>query len=328
MSLLQKNKKPIDFNVNRLFGLCFTFAMHDNTNLTTAGAAFERLVSLVSQLRAPDGCPWDKEQTHQTLRASLIEETAETLEAIEKNDDENLREELGDLILQPIFHAQIASEESRFDITDVLNEICEKLVRRHPHVWDDTRVENTANVLANWDAIKRQEKADKAARNQALSEHRVLDVASNAVAANAVATNEVAAIETESVLDNIPPQLPALSLAMKVSKRAAKVGFEWQNIDGVLDKLREEIDELKIELERGDKERASEELGDVLFTIVNLARWQKIDAELALRDTVVRFSQRFQIMEQLASTRSWELEKLSPAQWDELWNEAKSNIRE
>ena len=328
MSLLQKNQMPIDFNVNRLFGLCFTFAMHDNSNQETAGAAFERLVSLVSQLRAPDGCPWDKEQTHQTLRASLIEETAETLDAIEKNDDENLREELGDLVLQPIFHAQIASEESRFDIADVLNEICEKLVRRHPHVWGDTRVENTANVLANWDAIKRQEKADKAARNQVLSEHRVLDVASNAVAANAVATNEVAAIETESVLDNIPPQLPALSLAMKVSKRAAKVGFEWHNLDGVLDKLREEIDELKIELERGDKTRASEELGDVLFTIVNIARWQKIDAELALRDTVVRFTNRFQHMEQLASTRSWELEDLSPAQWDELWNEAKSNIRE
>lgn len=300
--------------------------MHENStehaNKPTPGEAFERLVQITAQLRAPDGCPWDKEQTHQTLRASLIEETAETLDAIEKNDDENLREELGDLILQPIFHAQIASETNRFDIADVLTEICEKLIRRHPHVWGDAQVENTAGVLANWDAIKRQEKADKAARhnannntniasNNVSSEHRVLDVATKA----------------ESVLDNIPPQLPALSLAMKVSKRAAKVGFEWQNLDGVLDKLREEIDELKVELQSGDKTRASEELGDVLFTIVNIARWQKLDAELALRDTVVRFTKRFQHMEHLANARSLELEKLSPAHWDALWNEAKSSTR-
>ena len=281
---------------------------HQQAEHQSAGAAIERLVQITTQLRAPDGCPWDREQTHHTLRASLIEETAETLDAIEKSDDENLCEELGDLILQPIFHAQIAAETARFDITDVLTAICEKLIRRHPHVFDDAKVDDTQGVLANWDAIKRQEKADKAARMSANGEDRVLDV--------------------ESVLNNIPPELPALSLSMKVSKKAAKVGFEWENIDGVLDKLREEIDELKVELQSGDKARASEELGDVLFTIVNVARWQKLDAELALRDTVVRFTKRFQHMEQLASTRNLELEKLTPAQWDELWNEAKSSTRE
>lgn len=287
----------------------------EHANKPTPGEAFERLVQITAQLRAPDGCPWDKEQTHQTLRASLIEETAETLDAIEKNDDENLREELGDLILQPIFHAQIASETNRFDIADVLTEICEKLIRRHPHVWGDAQVENTAGVLTNWDAIKRQEKADKAAH------HNANNNASNN------ASGEDRVLDVESVLSNIPPELPALSLSMKVSKKAAKVGFEWQNIDGVLDKLREEIDELKVELQRGDKTRASEELGDVLFTIVNIARWQKLDAELALRDTVVRFTKRFQHMEHIASTRSLRLDELSPAQWDNLWNEAKTSTR-
>ncbi|HVF84585.1 MAG TPA: nucleoside triphosphate pyrophosphohydrolase [Abditibacteriaceae bacterium] len=275
----------------------------------TATQEFERLTQIIAQLRAPDGCPWDREQTHRSLRASLIEETAETLDAIERANDADLREELGDLLMQPIFHAQIAGEENRFDLADVLHEICEKLVRRHPHVFGDAQVENTAGVLANWDAIKKQEKAAKAAQNSDENSHRVLDAA------------------PDSVLSNIPPELPALALAMKVSKKAAKAGFEWEDLNGVLDKLREELQEFETEIEQQNRERATEELGDLLFTLVNVARWKKIDPELALRDTVSRFTTRFHAMESEAQARDLKLEDLSPAQWDELWNRAKSSTR-
>lgn len=275
----------------------------------TAGQEFERLTQIIAQLRAPDGCPWDREQTHRTLRASLIEETAETLDAIERADDADLCEELGDLLMQPILHAQIATEENRFDLADVLHEICKKLVRRHPHVFGDVQVENTAGVLANWDAIKKQEKAAKAAQNNSQDDNRVLDA------------------RHDSVLSNVPPELPALSMAMKVSKKAAKAGFEWEDLEGVLDKLREELQEFELEIEQQNHERATEELGDLLFTVVNVARWKKIDPELALRDTVGRFTTRFHAMENQAQTRNLKLEDLSPAQWDELWNVAKSSTR-
>lgn len=281
----------------------------------TATQEFERLTQIIAQLRAPAGCPWDKEQTHFSLRASLIEETAETLDAIERRDDADLREELGDLLMQPIFHAQIAAEENRFDLADVLSEICEKLVRRHPHVFGDATVENTDGVLANWDAIKQQEKAAKTAQKNRESappnDNRVLDSA-----------------ESESVLSNVPRELPALSLAMKVSKKAAKAGFEWEDMSGVLDKMREEIDELQTEISSENRARAAEELGDLLFTIVNVARWQKIDAELALRDTVRRFTARFHAMELQAKTQGLQLENLSPPEWDVLWNAAKNMASE
>ncbi len=273
----------------------------------TATEEFERLAQIIAQLRAPDGCPWDREQTHQSLRAALIEETAETLDAIERKNDADLREELGDLLMQPLFHAQIAAEEKRFDLSDVLHDICEKLVRRHTHVFGNETAENTGQVLANWDAIKKQEKAQKALQNKDKIQGRVLEV--------------------DSVLSNVPPEIPALSMALKVSKKAAKAGFEWENLSGVLEKMREEIDELQAEISVANRERATEELGDLLFTIVNVARWQKIDAELALRDTVRRFTKRFGAMENEARTQNRKLEELSPAQWDELWNAAKSSTR-
>lgn len=271
----------------------------------TANEEFRRLTQIIAQLRAPGGCPWDREQTHESLRASLIEETAETLDAIERANDVDLREELGDLLMQPLFHAQIASEENRFDLADVLHEICEKLVRRHPHVFGDAQAENTSAVLANWDAIKKQEKADKALQNKGETEDRVL--------------------ETDSLISNVPPELPALSMALKVSKKAAKVGFEWENLGGVLEKMREEIDELQAEISGENRERATEELGDLLFTVVNVARWKKIDPELALRDTVRRFTQRFHAMEKGAQNQNLELDELSPAQWEMLWNAAKAS---
>jgi MazG family protein len=262
---------------------------------STAGAAeaFARFAEIVARLRAPDGCPWDREQTHLTLRPYLLEESAEVLEAIEKGDSDLLREELGDLMLQPVLHAQIAAEDGRFTIADVLNEVSDKLIRRHPHVFGDLSAEDSAEVLKNWDAIKRQEKADKG-------------------------------IEVKSILDEPPHELPALAQALKVSKKAAKVGFEWPDLDGVFEKLHEEIAELEHAIRNDEgQERVAEEIGDLLFTAVNIARWQKVNPEMALRDMVRRFMTRFQAMETVAAERMVDLEQLSPQEWEELWGAAK-----
>ena len=245
------------------------------TKKPTPPQAFERLAEIIARLRAPDGCPWDREQTHVTLRTHLLEEACETMDAIDSGDDEHLCEELGDLLMQPVLHAQIAAEEQRFDIVDVIEGISDKLVRRHPHVFGEVQVADSGEVLVNWDAIKRQEKAKKG-QNAA------------------------------SILSGVPNTLPALSQAMEISKKAAKSGFEWPDMDGVLAKLREEIAELEAELKDESlskdaaRERIAEELGDLLFTAVNVARWRKVDPELALRDTIRRFQGRFEKMEAAA----------------------------
>ncbi len=255
-------------------------------------AAFARLVEIIARLRAPDGCPWDREQTHRTLRAHLLEESAETLEAIESGDDVALCEELGDLLMQPVMHAQLAAEAGRFSIEDVVEGICEKLVRRHPHVFGDSEANSAAEVLKNWDAIKKVEKAERGEK-------------------------------TTSILDEGPPELPALAQSLKISKKAAKAGFEWPNLAGVVEKLREEAGELENALQNEGKERAAEELGDLLFTIVNLARWNGINPELALRDTNRRFLERFRHMESVAAQKVRALETLSGEEWEELWQAAK-----
>jgi tetrapyrrole methylase family protein/MazG family protein len=263
--------------------------------MSTPAEAFERLVSIIAQLRSPEGCPWDREQTHLTLRKHLIEESYEVLDAIERGDDADLKEELGDLLMQPVMHAQIAEEEGRFDIAGVLDGISDKLVRRHPHVFGDIEVENSGEVLRNWDAIKKAEKAGKPES------------------------------ESTSILESVPKNLPSLSLAMEVSKKAAKAGFEWPDAAGVLDKLREETSELEAAIESGDKNHITDELGDLLFTAVNIARWNKVDPELALRDMVTRFQSRFAHMEKAAGERELNLEVLSPTEWDELWDIAKQS---
>ena len=247
----------------------------------------------MAQLRAPDsGCPWDLKQTHESLRPHLIEESAEVLQAIESGDKANLREELGDLLLQVVFHAQLAQENGDFDINDVAQTINEKLVRRHPHIFGDAQADDAETVKANWDAIKAREKAERG--------------------------------ETPSILGDVPAQLPALASALKISVRAAKVGFEWPDEAGVLDKLREEVAEVEDALAHESPQRIAEELGDLLFTIVNLARWRGIDPEMALRDNNRKFRGRFEQMETEAARRGWSLESLNEAQWDELWNGAKS----
>ncbi len=262
-----------------------------------AATQFARLVEIIAQLRAPDGCPWDREQTHLSLRRHLIEESYEVVDAIESGSDDNLCEELGDLLMQPVMHAQIAKEENRFEIANVLESICAKLVRRHPHVFGEVTVSDSGEVLKNWDAIKKVEKQNKFGLAQAGS--------------------------TPS-LGEAPAALPALMHALEVSKKAAKLGFEWPDVAGVLEKAREEIAELEFAMQNESAERVAEELGDLLFTVVNIARWQKVDPELALRDMVGRFRARFSRMEDTARESGFELGVLTPEKWDELWNEAKS----
>jgi tetrapyrrole methylase family protein/MazG family protein len=264
-------------------------------NELNAAAEFARLVEIVDCLRAPGGCPWDREQTHQSLRAHLIEETSEVLEAIDLQNDASLCEELGDVMLQPVMHARIAAEENRFSIADVLHDINEKLVRRHPHVFGDREANTAEEVLKNWDAIKRAEKGgDKSTFT--------------------------------SRLDSVAGTLPALMLANKISKKAARAGFEFDDTNGPWEKMREEIEELQQGIANDDHENIYDEIGDVLFTVVQVARWHKVDPELALRDTVTRFKKRFELMEQSAAAKEIELEALSPTQWDEMWNAAKKEL--
>jgi len=258
--------------------------------------SFDQLAHIMARLRAPDGCPWDRAQTHETLRPFLIEESAEVLDAIAGNDPRALCEELGDLLLQVVFHAQLAQEAGQFSLDDVCQTIGEKLLRRHPHVFGEAVAHSADDVKPLWDEIKRQEKA---------------------------ARRETAT----SALDGVPTSLPALSAALQISKKAARVGFEWPDEEGVWDKVREETEELARARDEGEsKERQGEELGDLLFSVVNIARWRRVDPELALRDVNAKFKARFEKMEALASERGQELPDLSPDEWETLWGSAKKDM--
>ncbi len=257
---------------------------------------FPELVGLMARLRAPDGCPWDREQDHRTLRRFFIEETYEVVEAIDTDDPELLCEELGDVLLQVVFHAQLAAETGLFTVDDVAAQIVRKLVRRHPHVFGDVDAADSAEVLRNWERIKKQEKVGQEARRR------------------------------DSLLDGIPTGLPALMQAMEVSKRVVKVGFEWGSFPDVLAKLDEEMAELKSELtgETWDQDRIFAELGDLFFTLVQVARWQKVDPEEALRQMLARFSARFRHIERRAAEQGRSLPEMTLAEMDALWDEAKA----
>ncbi|MCW5938908.1 MAG: nucleoside triphosphate pyrophosphohydrolase [Fimbriimonadaceae bacterium] len=252
---------------------------------TEFGGGLQSLVEVVDRLLAPGGCPWDQAQTHDTLKRHLIEEAYELIEAIESCDSDRLIEELGDVLLQPVMHAQIAAKAGQWDIEAVARAVTLKLVRRHPHVFGSVEANDADEVLRNWDEIKRQEKGG--GRN--------------------------------SALDGVPRSMPALSRAFEVSKRAARLGFEWHDLDGVWTKLAEEEKELWAAVEKGTG--VPEELGDLLFTIVNIARWLKVDPEEALRRMVDRFQERFETMESLADRP---LKDLNLDDWDELWTKAKA----
>jgi tetrapyrrole methylase family protein / MazG family protein len=263
---------------------------------------FGEFVQVIDRLRAPDGCPWDREQDYRSLKRFVLEEAYELLEAIEDEDPARLCDELGDLMLQVLLYAQIAKEDGYFDIRDVVGNIVSKLIRRHPHVFGDVSVETAEEVRQNWDAIKRQEKPERT-----------------------------------SALDGVPKELPALMKALEVSKRAVRVGFEWPALDAVLDKLDEEVTELKAELPEpaagsegdeteADREKLRGEIGDLLFTVVNVARWLKIDPEEALREMVDRFSRRFREMERLAAAEGRPLTGRDIMDLDALWEQAKANL--
>jgi tetrapyrrole methylase family protein/MazG family protein len=245
----------------------------------------------VAHLRAPDGCPWDREQTHQSLRANLLEETYEVLAALDAEDNEKLCEELGDLLMQIGLHVQIATEEESFQFADVIGRIDAKLKRRHPHVFGDLEVAGAADVLRNWEAIKAGERAASGGGN---AHH--------------------------SRLDGLPAILPALARAQALGERAARSGFDWPDVEGVLDKISEEVAEARA---AQNPDAQSQELGDLLFSLVNLARWLDVDAESALRGACDRFVRRYTEMERVAHARGLDLADLPLAEQDELWERAK-----
>jgi MazG family protein len=251
----------------------------------------------MARLRDPKaGCPWDREQTFATIAPYTIEEAYEVADAIERNDRTDLRDELGDLLFQVVFHARMAQEQGWFDFNDVAASIHDKLIRRHPHVFGDAVFENRTEQTANWEEHKARERAEAAQRR---------------------------GTDADSVLGDVPKALPALMRAAKLGKRASRVGFDWPDASGVRGKLNEELSELDAEIAGATPEGIAEELGDALFTLVNLGRHLHVDAEDALRGANQKFEARFRQMEALARSRGLHLESLSPAAWDALWVESK-----
>ncbi len=245
---------------------------------------FDTLVDIIARLRAPDGCPWDREQTHASLRENLLEECYEALEALDGGDSAKLCQELGDLLLQIVLHAQIAREAGEFELADVLTAINTKLIHRHPHVFGETKVKTAEDVAHNWEVLKQEERGADA-----------------------------------SLLASVPKQMPALGYSQAIQRRVAQVGFDWEDIDGVIDKLAEEVGEFK----ESTGEEKGKEFGDLLFTLVNIARRLGIDSEAALREANKRFYRRFTYMEEVCRQRGVNIGGLSFAEQNALWEEAK-----
>ncbi|MBR5774301.1 MAG: nucleoside triphosphate pyrophosphohydrolase [Clostridia bacterium] len=252
------------------------------------------LLDIMSILRAPGGCPWDAEQTHESIRSNFIEEVYEAVDAIDKQDVSLLKEELGDVLMQVVFHAEIEREGGGFDFDDVADTVCKKLIERHPHVFGSVSVDGTEDVLRNWDAIKKKSKGQNA---------------------------------TQSLVD-VPRTLPALMRSSKVQHRASRVGFDWDDYHGAVDKLDEEVAELKQAIELGNAHDIEDELGDVLFSAVNAARLLGIDPENALTKACNKFINRFSIVEKLAHEKGMKLDEQPLSVLDELWDEAKLIILE
>jgi MazG family protein len=269
------------------------------------GKLFEDLVDLQIRLLAPNGCPWDREQTHESLRTYLIEEAYEVLDALESGDPDKFAEELGDLLLQIIFHSQLASQAGRFNVGDVIERVHIKMVRRHPHVFGTDKADSAAQVLKNWEQLKAEERRqDRVARG--------------------LGDAESADDKSASLLSGIPRTLPAVMEAYQLTRRASRVGFDWPNIAGVLDKLREEIQELEAEIANGSAAKIESEAGDLLFSVVNVVRFLKLDPEIALKKTNCKFIERFQDMESESAAAGKKLADLSATELDTLWNSAKT----
>lgn len=253
------------------------------------------LAEIVRILRAPGGCPWDREQTHKTIRRDFLEETYEVIEAINKNDTELLKEELGDVLLQVVFHSQIETEKGSFDLNDVADGICKKMIERHPHVFGTAVAENSEQVLENWDAIKKRTKNQKS--------------------------------QTDSML-SVPREFPALMRADKVQKKASKAGFDWDSAEGAFDKVEEELAELKAAVEKGDGTNTLEELGDLLFSVVNVSRFIGVDSEEALTNATDKFIDRFSKVEKLAAEKGIDMKSAELRELDKLWDIAKASKKD
>ncbi len=253
------------------------------------GGKFERLVEIVRRLRAPGGCPWDRKQTHASLRPYLIEEVYELVDAIDRNDFAEMKEELGDILLHVIFHSDIRRQAGDFDIGDVIDFVSAKLVRRHPHVFGDAEVSDAEEVLHNWEHIKLRERSEQ--RDDA------------------------------SLLDGIPRSMPALLVAQRMQEKAARIGFDWKRIEDVWEKIKEEVGELGELLRSGERDKLEEELGDLLFAVANLARFAGLSAEMALRKTNEKFARRFKHIERRLREKG--IENPTLEQMDEFWEEAK-----
>jgi tetrapyrrole methylase family protein / MazG family protein len=293
------------------------------------GPAFDKLVAVMNRLRAPGGCPWDREQTHATLRTYLIEECYEVLDALESSDDAKTAEELGDLLLQILFHSQIASESSRFTIADVIREIYEKMIRRHPHVFGEKRAKDAAEVLRNWEIIKAEERMKKEAKDVKEAKE-VKDASRSASSSSSTSsTSSTSSSSAPSILDGVPHTVPALLEALQLTRKAARIGFDWHHIDGIFAKLEEESHELRQALEQSPgtgtppADAIESELGDLLFVLVNLARFLHIDPEIALKKTSAKFSRRFREMERLARAQGTTLAEVPRPQMEFLWDQAK-----
>ena len=267
----------------------------------TSGAKFERLVEIMATLRGPNGCPWDKEQNLDTLKPMLVEEVYEVLEAVDNRDYDGLAEELGDLLLHIVFHARLGEEASRFAIDDVIDRICEKLVRRHPHVFAGEDAPDAARLLDNWEAIKKLEKRERGAIPDGPA----------------------------SVLDGIPPQLPALHHAHKISSRVARVGFDWADIEDVFGKLQEEVTELREAIAEPENVRSQakieEEVGDAFFVLVNIARFLDVDSESALKKSNGKFQKRFRFVESALAREGTPIEEATLGQMETQWRAAKKD---
>ncbi|HVH72713.1 MAG TPA: nucleoside triphosphate pyrophosphohydrolase [Candidatus Dormibacteraeota bacterium] len=266
----------------------------------TPGEWFEKLVAVQARLRALKGCPWDREQTHQSLRTYLLEEAYEVLEALDTGNDAKFAEEMGDLLLQIVFHSQIAQEEGRFSVSDVIREIHDKMIRRHPHVFGEIQAKNSAEVLRNWEQIKAEER--RLNKGHGVSGHA----------------------EAPSFLDGVSHGLPATLEGFQLTRKAARIGFDWNDVSGVIAKMREETQEMERALEGKDHRKVEEEIGDLLLAAVNLARFLHVDPEIALKKANAKFSRRFRAMEARARESGREFKDLPRGEMEALWDATKN----
>ncbi|MBE6728701.1 MAG: nucleoside triphosphate pyrophosphohydrolase [Ruminococcaceae bacterium] len=252
----------------------------------------EQFINIMKMLRAPDGCPWDKEQTHSSIRNNFLEEVYEVVDAIDRDSTEDMREELGDVLMQVVFHAVMAEEENRFDFSDVVNEVCQKLVYRHPHVFGDVKADTSEKVLDNWEKLKRTEKSQSTYTD---------------------------------TLKSVPLAFPSLMRAQKLQKRASKAGYDWTSAEEAFGKINEETTELKEAMADADKAEIAEEIGDLLFSVVNVARLLGVDCEEALHRSNDKFISRFSKAEETIIKDGKNIKQLSAAELDEYWQSAKKN---